>query len=163
MVRPVVHSRKHYVQQSLRTIDASTKEDTTIITAVESTLANVANEVREGAIVKAVYIELWMRTQSTSPGSYILVLSKSSGGAGLFSTAEMAALWSAENKKNILFTSQGLLNDQDADAMTPMRGWYKIPRSKQRFGLGDKLFLQIFAQGALDITACGFELFKEYT
>jgi len=56
-----------------------------------------------------------------------------------------------------------LVNDQDADATPILRQWVKIPKTKQRFGLKDKLVLQVFAQGALDLTACGFELYKEYS
>ncbi len=141
---------------------ASAKVDIIIAEATNVTLANLVHEVREGSIIKAVYVEAWLRTQSTSPGSYIMCLSKNPGTGSTFTTTQLAAMGSAENKKNVFFFSQALTNDQDADAIPVMRGWYKIPKSKQRFGLGDRLILTIFAQGALDLTHCGFQIYKEY-
>ncbi len=163
MVRPMVHSTKHYVQQSLNTITASAQKIVTIASAVAVGAKDAPGEVEEGSSIKACFIESWLRTQSTSPGSQITVIHKQPGGVSNFSLTDMAALNDAPNKKNVLFTSQGLLNDQDADAIAVVRGWYKIPKSKQRFGLGDKLIMQIFAQGALDVTHCGFQTFKEYS
>ncbi len=163
MVRPVVHSTKHYVQNSIATITAGAKLDIIIATAVSTAGKNLPNEVEEGAIVKACYLEQWLRASEVSPGSYVAALYKVPGGGSAFSTAQMAALMTAENKKNILWTGQGLVNDQDADAIAMLRGWYKIPKSKQRFGFGDELVLTIFAQGAIDMVVCGFATYKEYT
>lgn len=161
-MRPIVHSKKHYVQNSIATILASAKLDLDLIEAVNVTAANAVHEVTEGATVKAIYIEQWLRAGEVSPGSVIVCLVKVPGNGTGFSTASLAALGNADNKKNILFVSQGLINDQDADAIPFMRGWYKIPKSKQRFGLGDKLILQVFAQGAIDVHICGFATYKEY-
>ncbi len=162
-MRPVIHSNKHYVQQSLRTIVASALETTTIIEAVTVTSANLVHEVQEGAIVKAVYIELWVRAAGASPGSYIFAVYKDPGGGTAFNTTQLAAMGASENKKNVFFFSQALINDNDADAIPIFRGWLKIPKSKQRFGLGDRLLIAFFAQGAVDMVACGFETYKEYT
>ncbi len=163
MVRPMVHSTKHYVQQSLNTITGSASSNIVIAVATKIVNKNVTNEVEEGASIKACYVESWLRAAGASPGSVITVIAKQPGGGANFTTTELAALGDAENKKNILFTSQGLVNDNDANAIAVTRGWYKIPKSKQRFGLGDKLVMQIFAQGAIDLVHCGFETYKEYT
>ncbi len=162
-MRPIIHTRKHYVQNSLATIAGSAKLDLVFVEAVEAGAQGDVDEVTEGAVVKAIFIEEWLRTQSTSPGSYIACLYKNPGGSTPFTTVELAAMGDAENKKNVLFFSQGLLNDQDADATPIMRGWYNIPKTKQRWGLGDRLVLAIFAQGALDLTICGFSTYKELT
>ncbi len=163
MVRPQVHSVKHYVQQSLRTITASTVESTVVVQAQNVSDVDLVNEVTEGNTIKAVYFELWLRTQSTSPGSFVVIIEKIISGGGNATATNMAALGDYANKKNILFTSQALINDQDADAIPVLRQWIAIPKTKQRFGLKDKLVLQVFAQGALDMTACGFETYKEYS
>ncbi len=162
-MRPVIHSRKHYVQNSLATIVGSAKLDLVLAEAIVQGATSGVQTVTEGALVKAVYIEEWLRTGETATGSYIVCLFKNPGGSNVFSTTELAAMGTAENKKNVLFFSQALVNDQDADAIPVMRGWYKIPKSKQRFGLGDRLVLQIFAQGAIDLHICGFATYKEYT
>ncbi len=163
MVRPMVHSTKHYVQNSLATILGSAKLDLVIVEAVAVGSKNDPDEVEEGNSVKAVFLEEWIRSSETSPGSFVAALYKVPGGGTGFSTANMAALHDAENKKNILWTSQGLVNDQDADALGMMRGWYKVPKSKQRMGLGDRILLTIFAQGAIDLVICGFATYKEYS
>ncbi len=106
---------------------------------------------------------MWVRTQSTSPGSALLTLYKRGSGTTAMTTTESAALGDYDNKKNILYHTQGLTNDQDADAIPFVRQWFKIPKGKQRQGLGDKFSLAIHAQGALDLTICGFATFKEYS
>ncbi len=134
----------------------------TIAEGFNVTNVNLVNEVREGAIVKAVYVEAWLRAGEVTPGSFIMALYKLPGTAAEFNAAQLAAMGAAENKKNVLFFAQALVNDQDADAIPIMRGWYKIPKSKQRIGLGDKIVLSIFAQGAIDLHHCGFQIYKEY-
>ncbi len=163
MVRPMVHSTKHYVQNSLATILGSAQLTLVPVEAVTVAAKTAVHEVEEGSTVKAVYFEQWIRAGDTVGGSFIAVLAKVPSGAGVFTTTEMAALGTADNKKNILWTSQGLVNDQDADALGMMRGWYKIPKSKQRMGLGDRIVLNIFAQGAIDLHICGFTTYKEYS
>ncbi len=163
MVRPMVHSTKHYVQNSLATIVAGAQLTLVPVESVTVANKNALHEVEEGSSVKAIYFEQWIRSSEVSPGSFVAVLAKVPSGAGVFTTAEMAALGTADNKKNILWTSQGLVNDQDADALGMMRGWYKIPKSKQRMGLGDRIVLNIFAQGAIDLVICGFTTYKEYS
>ncbi len=163
MVRPMVHSTKHYVQNSIATIVAGAQLVLDIVVAVDVAAKNTVNEVEEGNTVKAIFFEQWIRSSEITPGSFIAVLAKIPGGGGNFSLAEMAALGTADNKKNILWASQGLVNDQDADALGMMRSWYKIPKSKQRMGLGDKIVLQVFAQGAIDLVLCGLTTYKEYS
>ncbi len=162
MVRPMVHSTKHYVQTSLATIVAGAKSDVVLVDAVEVVDKNVVFEVEEGSTIKAVWIEEWIRSSEVSPGSFIAVLYKAPGGLVPFGTTDLAGLGGADNKKNILYSTQGLVNDQDADALNISKGWFKIPKSKQRFGLGDRLIWAIFAQGAIDLVRCGLATYKEY-
>ncbi len=162
-MRAPIHSVKHYVQMSLTTVAAGAIVTTVLADGVERTTANAVNEVTEGAIVKAIYIELWI-VGSSGNATQITVLAKYPSGVAPFTVAQMAALGAANNKKNILFTSQGLTsNDGIAGPVNIMRGWYKIPKSKQRFGLGDTLELQIFSQAAQANEFCGFATYKEYT
>lgn len=162
MVRPKVHTTKHYVQNSLATITASTKSDTIIAETTNVTAANAVQEVREGCDIKAVYIEDWLRSGEVSGGSVICCLYKNTGGSTVFSTTDLAAMGAAENKKNVFFFSQGLINDNNADAIPFVRRYFKIPKGKQRFGLGDRLIWTVFAQGAIDVHRCGFMTYKEY-
>ncbi len=159
-MRAIIHSRKHYVQVSLATVLSGAVLDTII--AFPKEVADDANEVEVGATIKAVYVEMWVRAGDTAPGSVTLDLYKTSSGAVGMSAVEAAALHDYANKKNILYHTQGLSNDQDADAIPFIRQWFKIPKGKQRMGLGDTLRLNIFAQ-AIDAIVCGFITYKEYS
>jgi len=161
MVRPMVHSTKHYVQQSIGTVAAGAVEDTSFAISVAVVDKNLVNEVEEGNSIKAVYCELWVRSANTAASSFTFILCKKPSGTNNPSVAEMAALNDWDNKKNILFTCQGLTNDVDANAMAVYRGWIKIPKGKQRMGLGDVLSWHLSAVGQ-SINFCGFVLYKEY-
>ncbi len=159
----MVHSTKHYVQQTIATVTGGgAVVDFDICVAVATDQKNLPNEVEEGANIKACYIEMWIRAGSTTPSSGQFILYKRPGGQASPSVGNMATLHDWINKKNILFTGQGLFNDQDADAIAVMRGWYKIPKGKQRFGLGDELVMSFFAP-TIDYQICGFATYKEYT
>ncbi len=161
MVRPTVNSTKHYNQFSPTNIGAGAISNLSIIDAVALVDVNDADEVREGAIVKAVYIELWATSNDTSQGSFQCILEKIPAGATppTFTTAN--SLTAYDNKKNIFYVTRGLTSVKLGTPIPLMRGWYKIPKGKQRFGLGDTLRLD-FSAIAGTITFCGFFLFKEY-
>ncbi len=162
MVRPVIKSTKHYVQKSLATLTGGAVDATTLAVAVNVVDKNLVTEVEEGSIIKAIYMEFWVRSASLTATSGQWILYKKSSDATFASGADMAALGDWDNKKNILATGMGLFNDVDADATAIMRGWYKIPKSKQRFGLGDVLALSVFTP-TVDGHICGFATYKEYT
>ncbi len=162
-MRPVIHSNKHYVQTSLTTVAASAKVDIVLIDAVPVANKDSVFEVTEGAIVKAIFIELWCLGASAN-ATQISVLTKFVGGAAAFSLTAMAALGAADNKKNVLYVTQGLASNDGIAAPIPIiRQWFKIPKSKQRFGQGDRLILQVFAQQAVAVDICGMATYKEYT
>ncbi len=162
-MRPVIHSDKHYVQISRSNVATVAANQEILIKAVEGTTANAVDEVVEGAIVKACYIELWTLGTS-SGGSEIVILSKQPLGGTTLSFTNANSLGTYQNKKNILFVHQGLSsNDGIARPINIMAGWYKIPKSKQRFGLGDNLLLTIVNNGAATLDYCGFSTYKEYT
>ncbi len=131
------------------------------MSAVAVDQVDLVNEIQEGSIVKAVYIELWIRAGDTVGASGQIVIYKSEGDTAAPSTTEMAALGDWVNKKNIFYTTMGLFNDQDADAIVAYKGWLKIPKGKQRFGLGDKLRISTFTP-TIDLHKCGFATYKEY-
>ncbi len=116
--------------------------------------------------MKACYVEFWVSQDSASVvGSYTVILVKNPGGAGNPVATDLAALHDYDNKKNILFTAQGLLTPNDGGQVPVLRGWYKIPKGKQRFGLDDKLIVSIRNNNAtaIDINFCGQVIYKEYT
>ncbi len=164
-MRAPIHSKKHFVQISQATVAQAIVNLEALVVAKEAT-STTPTDVEEGALVKACYIEFWLgNASSTVVGSYTLILYKNPAGGANATTANLAALHDYANKKNILFTSQALAPPTDGGQVPVMKGWYKIPKGKQRFGLGDKLHIAIRNNNAtaIDINYCGFAVFKEYT
>ncbi len=159
-MRPIIQSQKHYVQVSLNTVLSGAASATRIINGVEIATGN-PDDVVQGANVKAVFVEIWIRAGDTVPGSVLVTLVKTEDQSNP-TFADMIALHDYTNKKNVFYHTQGLTNDQDADAIPFVRQWFKIPKGKQRFGLGDRLFLVISAQ-ATDAINCGFMTYKDLT
>ncbi len=164
-MKPVIKSKKHIFQISQATVGQALAVGSVFCTAIEGTSTTPVN-VEEGAIVKACYVEYWVSQDSASiVGSYTVILQKDPGGNAAITSGQMAALHDYDNKKNILFTAQGLLTPNDGGQVPVLRGWYKIPKGKQRMGLGDQLMVVIRNNNAtaIDINFCGLVIYKEYT
>ncbi len=162
-MRPVIHSTKHYVQITRSSVTTVQRNLEDLVLSVEATTANAVDEVAEGAVVKAVYIELWI-LDSANDGSFVITVQKyPTGGAGITFT-QSNSLGTYPNKKNILYTTQGLSANNGVGNPVPIiRQWIKIPKSKQRFGLDDRLRLSITNNGPNSLEYCGFATYKEYT
>ncbi len=156
-MKAVIQTNKHYVQVSLSTVLAGAATNHIIAQAKES--PSGASQVRVGALVKAIFIEMWIRAGDTSPGSTLVTLYKGSNDATMTFT-EQISLHTYKQKNLVFYHTQGLTNDQDADAIPFVRQWFKIPKGKQRMALGDSISLSIAAQ-ALDNIVCGFMTYKE--
>ncbi len=162
-MRPVIHSVKHYRQIPINQIATGVLESTVLVAAVESTVANTNQEVAEGTLVKAIYVELWLQNQGNL-GEFIATLTKVPEAGTGPTFAEHANLFSYTNKKNILYTTQGLTpNDAISGPIAVMRQWFKIPKTKQRFGLGDRVILSISNVSSQDLNRCGLSIYKEYS
>ncbi len=162
-MRPLIHSTKHYVQTSLSTIATNTILSIELVNSVDIAAKSGVTNVEEGASVKAVFIELWA-IGSVSNQFFTAILAKFPSATNNPSTSEMAALGDWDNKKNILYCTQGLASNDGIAAPIPLiRQWFKIPKGKQRMGLGDKIRLVIMSRGSDDIIVCGFATYKEYT
>ncbi len=162
MVRPTINSEKHMRAISLQTVSDNTATTFQLCAAVAD--PSVSSEVRIGAVVKAVHIELWYLSSASQPTFHISTVEKLVSGQTDPSSAQMSALHDYPNKKNIFQTSQGLIGDANSNPIPVFREWIKIPKGKQRMGLGDKLILTVAARGEAnnDIEVCGMTIYKEY-
>jgi len=163
-MRAPIHSRKHIFQISQATVAQAAIDTQTFVQAIEG-VSTAPHVVAEGSLVKACYIEFWVSADSASVvGSYTIIVHKNPGNANPATSANLAALHDFTNKKNILFTGQGLLTPNDGGQVPIMRGWYKIPKGKQRMGLGDtmQIVLRNNNSTAIDINLCGVVIFKEF-
>ncbi len=159
-MKPIVHSQKHYIQSPIDQITTGTRENILIVKAVESTVANLATEVVEGSVIKAVYVEMWLENQSNL-GHAVVILEKAQAGLLGANFTNMGNLFAYNNKKNIFFTHEGLTaNDAIGNPIPVVRQWFKIPKGKQRFGLGDSLVLTISNPSSNDLNRCGFFIVK---
>ncbi len=157
-MRPRVRTEKHYVQQSLGTVASGAITSVSIINAVAA--PSTAVQVNEGAIISAVYIEMWLTSDDAAQGTAIVTVEKVIGSSAAMTTAESAALQGYDNKKNVFFTFMGLVSPNVQPAVPSVRGWFKIPKGKQRFGLGDQLRVNIHGQSN-GANFCGFMTYKE--
>jgi len=159
----VIHSTKHIVQVPISQVATGVVENIVIATSVESTTANLSTEIEEGSVVRAVYVEMWLQNQ-TNLGHSVVILEKVERAGNGATFSQMASLFSYPNKKNILFTHEGLTsNDAIGNPIPILREWFKIPKGKQRFGLGDKLVLTISNPSSNNLDRCGMMIYKELT
>ncbi len=160
----IIQSIKHYVHRSNTAIAGGNLSGLAVASAVVAPATGNANEVAEGSIIKAVYIELWILSDAVTgdESQFTVVLEKRPSNAPGMTFAQSSNLGAYPNKKNILFTSQAIVGASiDGNGAVPvMRGWYLIPKGKQRMGIGDDIALSIAAVG--DLSMCGIFTFKEY-
>jgi len=158
-MRPPINSEKHIVQVPIFTVTETNIANTVLVNAEASPSAS--SDVRVGAVVKAVFVEIWIVASAMTIGSFTLSIEKLVGGKSPLNAGQSAALHSYANKKNIFYTTQGLIGDQNTNPVPLLRQWIKIPKGKQRFGLGDSLQMNLLAN-VENIDACGISIFKEY-
>ncbi len=162
-MKPIIHSTKHYVQQTRSQVATVAIANLDIALSVESTTANLVDEVVEGAVVKAVFIEMWI-LDTSADGSFVISLEKRPGGVAAMNFTNSNTLGTYNNKRNLLYVTQGLSPNNGVGNPVPIiRQWFKIPKGKQRFGLGEKLMLNITNNGLNDLEFCGFMTYKSLT
>ncbi len=153
-----INTEKHYVHVPIATIGLGALTSITVANAIASRVA--ASDVREGAKITSVYIEMWMTSDDGAQGSTNVSLEKRSGGSPIMTFAQSNNLGAFPNKKNLFYVSQGLTPPNVQSGIPLLRGWFKMPKGKQRFGLNDILVLNIsgISNGT---TFCGFFTYKE--
>ncbi len=159
-MRPVINTEKHIVQFSLGAVASGAITPLVIAIGKQTVTAATTTHVREGAKISTVYVELWASSDDAGSGTCVITLEKVPGGLGLMTTTEAAALDAYDNKKNVLHTFMGLTPSNVQYPMAVLKGWFKIPKGKQRFGIEDQLRLNLFGQSN-GISFCGFAIYKE--
>ncbi len=158
-----INSIKHYVQLENSTIADGARRSQDLVNAVGQAAVSNAQDVVEGSIVKAVFIEIWCKSNASAGTDlkFQFAIEKVSSGAVPLSFTDMNSLMGYENKKNILYYSQGVVGDLTTNSIPLFKGWILIPKGKQRFGLGDSLVIAISSTSAIS-QSCGFATYKEY-
>ncbi len=162
-MRAQVNSEKHFRPVTLTTVDDNTVENFQVLEAVAD--PTTTDQVRVGAVVKAIWVELWYISSGSQPTFQVSTIEKLIGGQPNVSSVQMSALHTYPNKKNIFKTSQGLVGDANSNPIPVFREWIAIPKGKQRMGLGDRIKINVAARGEAggnDVEICGMTIYKEY-
>ncbi len=162
MVAPI-NSIKHYVNVENTSVTAGTARPMKVVNAVAQQSVSATNDVVEGSIVKAIFLELWLRSQATSGNDtkFQFVFEKVPAGASPITFTQMNNLMAYPNKKNVFFVSQGVLGDLTTQSIPVVRNWFKIPKGKQRMGIADELVMSVSAT-TFAVDTCGVSTYKEY-
>ncbi len=159
-MRPTINTEKHIVQQSLAAVASGAISFVEFIDAKANPSAATPADCREGCVVSAIYIEMWATSDDATAGTTICTVERLPSGRASMSAAQSAALDGYDNKKNVLNIMMGLIGPNTQYPMNLVKGWFKIPKGKQRFGIGDRLGLNIHAQSN-GMSFCGFATYKE--
>jgi len=163
MVAPI-NSVKHFVPRPAIEISAGARFNMDAVKAVVAPGSAIVQNVIEGAIVKAIHIELWMihKGLTALTTQFILTVEKVPVNAILSTFSNMLNLQAYNNKKNILYTTQGVIGSSvDGPTIPIIRNWILIPKGKQRMGLGDQIIITV-ATVTQDLEVCGMFIYKEY-
>jgi len=162
MVAPI-NTVKHYVHHSASSVVGGTIVNDIVVQAVVAPATAASFEVKEGAVVKAIYVERWVTgSLADDPSQFTLVIEKKRNNEPNLTFAQSQNLGAYPNKKNILFTTQGLVGSETvgAPSIPLIRQWILVPKGKQRFGLADVFMVSIAF--VLNGRRCGIDTFKEY-
>ncbi len=163
MVAPI-QSIKHYVPQTSFGLNSGLISNIDLVESVVAPATANANQVQEGATVKAVYCELWITSKAatTDESTFIVAIEKLPSAGPDMTFTNITNLGAYLNKKNILYTTQGIIPASlDGGPTIPVvRSFILIPKGKQRMGLGDKFIINVGAVG--NIRICGIFTYKEY-
>lgn len=158
-----INTIKHFVPLASVPIATGAINNHKIAEGVAAPATTLVSDVIQGAIVKAVYVEMWLASNEASgtESQFILTIEKKRATEVDMTNAQALNLQSYFNKKNILYTTQGILNSNTVQGTVPVvRQWIAIPKGKQRFGLADEFLVNIAAVGSLQV--CGMTIYKEY-
>ncbi len=165
MVAPI-NTVKHYVhRQNTATVSAGIASIVIVDAVVAPATANSFN-VKEGSLVKAIHYELWLISQGAT-GTFTqfdVIIEKVPSNQDSVTAAQIVNLGAYTNKKNILFSSQGVIGAgvDGQGALPVIRGWLLIPKGKQRMGLSDRIVLS-FSPTGQTTNNCGLFTYKEWT
>jgi len=160
-MRPIINSEKRIVQLTLSTVMVGDTLGINLVAAVQDPGATNPLQVAAGTVVKAVYLEYWLLGTSAQPPTVTTVIEKSVSGSSSITSSEMTNINAYSNKKNILEMHQGIIGDANSNPIPFYRGWLKIPKGKQRFGLGDTLTFSVKSITE-ETQLCGLCIFKAY-
>ncbi len=163
MLAPIV-TVKHYVGQPKVVLGLGLAQTLEIAKTVAAPVSTNREDVSEGSMIKSVHFEYWLAGQgaSNSPTQFVMIIEKSPSNTINPTFADMLNLGGYANKKNILYTTQGIVQEAAGSGTIPViRDWLLIPKGKQRMGQEDRILIT-FATVETQLVFCGISTYKEY-
>jgi len=159
MVAPI-NSIKHYVPRASAVVLTGAIANDVLVHAIVAPATTFTSSVIQGAVIKAIYIERWFSSNEAigSETQFVFTVEKKREDETAMTNAQALNLGSYPNKKNILYTTQGIVTP--GQSVPIIRQYILIPKGKQRFGLDDQLVVNTAAVGELQ--TCGISTYKEY-
>ncbi len=163
MLAPI-NTVKHYVHLANTAIASGSLLAVIAVQAVVAPATANAFSVKEGSLVKTIFYEMWVLNQGVTATNtkFTLTIEKVPSGLASVLFADVNNLGAYDNKKNILYHTQGVISGEDTASVPIIRGWLQIPKGKQRMGRGDRIVMSITTLGQV-MAACGFFTYKEWT
>ncbi len=163
-MRPTIVTVKHYVQPTNATVSPAAVSTNTIAAAIANTALPVAtSDVKEGSIITALYIEMWLKGNGASDADtqFTAAIYKDPGGSFIMNSTDMATMMGYDNKKNIIYATQGVIGGASGGQSVPIvRQWFKIPKGKQRMALKDAWRISVTTIET-SLQKCGLFTYKE--
>ncbi len=163
-MKPVINSNKHFVARTAVVVGGGAILNIEMVAAIVAPATAAVQNVEEGSIVKAVHVELWIIGDGISDvtDQFVITIVKQPADAPNMTVTNSLNLQGYLNKKNILYTTQGIVgSDIDGGTVRILNDWVLIPKGKQRMGLDDKIMLNVHAV-AVNMRICGMFIYKEY-
>ncbi len=164
MLAPI-NSIKHYVGQPRAVIGVGASLSLEIADVVNAPVSSTREKITIGSMIKAIHVEMWILGggATNTSSTFVMIVEKIPSGQADPTFADMLNLGGYNNKKNILYTTEGIIGSNvDGTGMIPIiRDWMLIPKGKQRMGQGDRLVLTL-ATVEQSLVICGIFTYKEY-
>ncbi len=158
-LKTIIKRVKHYQNTPVTVITSGATGQVTLVDAIaEGATRSNSFDVYEGSTIESIYVEFWI-SGITLDKTATWVIVKRPANVAQPDFTDMANLGAYSNKKNIFNAGQGI-PPTNGNVMNIYKGWLKIPKGKQRFGLDDKLQLVVSAVGT-NVNLCGLTTFKE--
>ncbi len=159
-----INSVKHFVGQPKANLASGLAITLEIANVVAAPVNTNREDCSEGSMIKAIHFEYWVVTNSGigTDTTFVMTIEKSPSNTINPAFSDMLNLGGYANKKNILYTTQGVVtSDSSGNAVPIIRDWLKIPKGKQRMGQEDRIIVT-FATVDTALTFCGMAIYKEY-
>jgi len=113
-----------------------------IVIAKDNELSTEVNTVRNGCIIKAVYIEFWYYGLSAGNTNDIIDIYLMKNPGNNLTPPNPGTVGTSNEKKFVFRTWKGLGGNKSLGGVPyNFRGWIRIPKRYQRFGTDDRLQL----------------------